>query len=152
MSELWLLFALVSELWLLFAGMSELWLLFAGILPLDSECPGCAEYCVLPEHFLGGSNHHSFNKNSQKYLYSLTIIIGTCRTRAIYHAMHRANKVVISQNHGFSVSLFQCQNRCPYPMLTVPLDWALDLEHTPHSIPRFPSSPATLYSSQELPL
>jgi NADPH:quinone reductase-like Zn-dependent oxidoreductase len=32
--------------------MSELWLLFAGILPLDSECPGCAEYCVLPEHFL----------------------------------------------------------------------------------------------------
>lgn len=24
----------------------------AGILPLDSECPGCAEYCVLPEYCL----------------------------------------------------------------------------------------------------
>lgn len=24
----------------------------AGVLPLDSECPGCAEYCVLPEYCL----------------------------------------------------------------------------------------------------
>lgn len=24
----------------------------AGLLPLDSECPGCAEYCVLPEYCL----------------------------------------------------------------------------------------------------
>lgn len=27
--------------------------LFAGILPLFSECPGAAEYCVIAEHFLG---------------------------------------------------------------------------------------------------
>ena len=24
----------------------------AGILPLDSECPGCAEYCTIPEYCL----------------------------------------------------------------------------------------------------
>ena len=24
----------------------------AGLLPLDSECPGCAEYCTLPEYCL----------------------------------------------------------------------------------------------------
>lgn len=24
----------------------------AGLLPMDSECPGCAEYCVLPEYCL----------------------------------------------------------------------------------------------------
>ena len=24
----------------------------AGFLPLDSECPGCAEYCALPEYCL----------------------------------------------------------------------------------------------------
>ncbi len=23
-----------------------------GILPLDSECPGCAAYCSLPEYYL----------------------------------------------------------------------------------------------------
>ncbi len=23
-----------------------------GLLPLDSECPGCAEYCSLPEYYL----------------------------------------------------------------------------------------------------
>ncbi len=30
----------------------------AGVLPLDTECPGCAEYCVVPEYCLGMS--HSF--------------------------------------------------------------------------------------------
>lgn len=24
----------------------------AGILSLDSECPGCAEYCTIPEYYL----------------------------------------------------------------------------------------------------
>ncbi len=24
----------------------------AGLLPLDSECPGCAEFCILPEYCL----------------------------------------------------------------------------------------------------
>lgn len=29
---------------------------YIGILPLFSECPGCAEYCVIPEHYLGQFN------------------------------------------------------------------------------------------------
>ena len=24
----------------------------AGLLPLDAECPGCAEYCIVPQHCL----------------------------------------------------------------------------------------------------
>ena len=24
----------------------------AGLLPLDADCPGCAEYCSLPEYYL----------------------------------------------------------------------------------------------------
>ena len=32
-----------------------------GLLPLDSECPGCAEYCTVPEYCLvrkpPGSSH-----------------------------------------------------------------------------------------------
>ena len=26
-----------------------------GLLPLDTECPGCAEYCTVPEYCLGKS-------------------------------------------------------------------------------------------------
>ena len=28
-----------------------------GILPLDTECPGCAEYCTVPEYYLGTDEH-----------------------------------------------------------------------------------------------
>ena len=28
---------------------------YIGMLPLDTECPGCAEYCIIPEYCLGKS-------------------------------------------------------------------------------------------------
>lgn len=36
------------------------WHIFSlGILPLDTECPGCAEYCTVPEYCLGKLTHYS---------------------------------------------------------------------------------------------
>ena len=38
-----------------------------GVLPLNTECPGCAEYCVVPEYCLGISHILlcQFNQNMQ---------------------------------------------------------------------------------------
>ncbi len=34
--------------------------LLLGILPFDSECPGCAEYCIVTEYFLGIINNYIY--------------------------------------------------------------------------------------------
>lgn len=43
----------------LFSILRDIIGILLGILPLDSECPGCAEYCIAPQYCLG-NNYNNY--------------------------------------------------------------------------------------------